>query len=110
MSKQPVLLLLTPHSSLLTAVEADTVKHLVCLAMLVAGGLAAAHAQDPRVEPPKSPAEWFGALEFELSTGQFEQGVFYLRGFLAANPTDKDFVAIERDRGFAAFLRLRTIK
>src|SRR5438309_8403190 len=78
------------------------------LAVIVAAG--PAFAQDPRVEPPKTPAEWFSALEFELNTGQFEQGLFYLRGFLAANPTDKDLVAIERDRGFAAFLHLRTIK
>ncbi len=93
----------------ITAVEMRTVKHLLCLAVL-AGGLAAARGQDPRVEPPRTPAEWFTALEFELNTGQYEAGLFYLRGFLAANPTDKDFVAIERDRGFAAFLRLRTIR
>lgn len=84
-------------------------KHLVCLAVLAAG-LAPALAQDPRVEPPKSPAEWFAALEFELNNGQFEAGLFYLRGFLSSNPSDKQLVEIEHDRGFAAFLRLRTIR
>ncbi|HEY1381060.1 MAG TPA: hypothetical protein VGF55_29950, partial [Gemmataceae bacterium] len=83
-------------------------KHFLCLAVL-AGGLAAARGQDPRVEPPRTPAEWFTALEFEENTGQYESALFYLRGFLAANPTDKDFTAIERDRGFAAFLRLRNV-
>ena len=78
------------------------------VAVIVAAGLA--RAQDPRVEPPKTPAEWFSALEFELNTGQYEAALFYLRGFLASNPTDKDLVAIERDRGFAAFLRLRSIR
>jgi hypothetical protein len=94
--------------------EARTVKQHICRAVaalaLLAAGAAIASAQDPRVEPPKTPAEWFGALEFELNTGQYEAGLFYLRGFLASNPTDKDFVAIERDRGFSGFLRLRTIK
>jgi CheY-like chemotaxis protein len=78
------------------------------LAVIVAAG--PAPAQDPRVEPPKSPAEWFSALEFELNTGQYDAGLFYLRGFLASSPTDKDLVAIERDRGFASFLRLRAIR
>jgi hypothetical protein len=78
--------------------------------LLVAAGLVPVRAQDPRVEPPKAPAEWFSALEFELNTGQYDAALYYLRGFLAANPTDKDLVAIERDRGFAAFLRFRAIK
>ena len=49
-------------------------------------------------------------MEFELNTGQYEAALFYLRGFLASNPNDKDLVAIERDRGFAEFLRLRAIR
>lgn len=80
------------------------------MAILVVGGTRPAAAQDPRVEPPKTPAEWFAALEFELNTGQYEAGLFYLRGFVNSNPTDKDLVALERDRGLAAFLRLRNIK
>jgi hypothetical protein len=78
--------------------------------LLVAAGLVPVRAQDPRVEPPKGPAEWFTALEFELNTGQYESALYYLRGFIAANPTDKDLVAIEHDRGFAAVLRLRAIR
>jgi hypothetical protein len=73
-------------------------------------GLASARAQDARIEPPKTPAEWFAALEFELNTGQYESALYYLRGFLASNPTDKDLATIERDRGFAAILRLRSIR
>jgi hypothetical protein len=89
------------------------VKHLIqnaSLALVVVLAAGTARGQDTRVEPPKTPAEWFAALEFELNTGQYETALFYLRGFLASNPSDKDLVAIERDRGFAAFLRLRAIK
>src|SRR4051794_16120764 len=68
-----------------------------------------APAPDPRVEPPRTPAEYWSAVEFELNTGQYEAAAFYLRGFLAANPTDQDLVALERDRGMAAFLRLRNV-
>jgi CheY-like chemotaxis protein len=89
-------------------VNRPLIKIMAALTMCVAA--ATARAQDPRVENPKSPAEWFAAVEFEMNTGQYDAGLFYLRGFLAANPTDKDLVAIERDRGFASFLRLRTIR
>jgi hypothetical protein len=79
-------------------------------ALLLAAGPAVAPAQDPRVEPPRTPAEFWSAVEFELNTGQYESAAFYLRGLLAANPTDQDFIAIERDRGgMATFLRLRTV-
>jgi hypothetical protein len=76
--------------------------------LLVAAPLV--RAQDPRVEPPKSPTEWFSAMEFELNTGQYEAALFYLRGFVGSNPSDKDLVAVERDRGFASFLRLRNVR
>jgi hypothetical protein len=82
----------------------------VALAAVVLTTAGLVRAQDPRVEPPKSPAEWFAAMEFELNTGQYEAGLFYLRGFIGSNPTDQDLVAIERQRGFSSFLRLRNIR
>jgi hypothetical protein len=87
----------------------------VALAAALGPGLAPAQGPrveppDLRVEPPKTPVDYWNALEFELNTGQFEAAAAYLKGFLAANPTDKDFLAIERDRGMSAFLRLRTVQ
>src|SRR5439155_3908711 len=79
-------------------------------ALVLAFGPGRASAQDPRIEQPRTPAEFWSALEFELNTGQFDAAAAYLRGFLNAKPTEKDFVAIERDRGMAAFLRLRTVR
>jgi len=58
----------------------------------------AARAQDPLVEPPKTPVEVWNAVEFELNTGKFDIAAQYLKAFLAANPTDQDYLTIERDR------------
>ena len=82
----------------------------VALAVAVAAfaGLAA-RAQDPRIEPPRTPAEFWNAVEFELNTGKFDVAAQYLKAFLAANPTDQDYLVIEKERGMAAFLRLRTV-
>ena len=82
----------------------------VALAVAVAAfaGLAA-RAQDPRIEPPRTPAEFWNAVEFELDTGKFDVAAQYLKAFLAANPTEQDYLAIEKERGMAAFLRLRTV-
>lgn len=85
---------------------------LSCTAVVVAvSGLAgpAVLAQDPRIEPPKTAAEFWAAVEFELNTGKFDVAAQYLKALLAANPTDQDLLALERERGMAAFLRLRTI-
>src|SRR5204863_2237087 len=81
----------------------------LAVALALAGLLAPAAAQDPRVETPRTPAETWAAVEFELNTGRYETAAFYLRAFAAANPTDQDFIAIEQQRAFATFLRLRTI-
>src|SRR5262249_29138044 len=82
----------------------------VALAVAVAAfaGLAA-RAQDPRIEPPRTPAEFWNAVEFELNTGKFDVAAQYLKAFLAANPTEQDYLAIEKERGMAAVLRLRTV-
>src|SRR5438105_4064721 len=82
----------------------------LAVALVLAFGPSFAAAQDPRLVPPNSPAEFWAALEFELNTGQFEAAAAYLRGFLAANPTDQDFIAIDRGPGgFNSFLRLRNV-
>src|SRR5262245_29974114 len=81
----------------------------LAVALVVAVGPGLALAQDPRLEPPRTPVEFWHALEFELNTGQYEAAAAYLKGFLASNPTERDYVTIERDRGMATFLRLRTV-
>jgi hypothetical protein len=73
-------------------------------------GLAVAHAQDPRLEPPKTAAEFWNAVEFELNTGKFDAAAYYLKGLLALDPTEADLVAIERNQGMGSFLRLRSVQ
>jgi hypothetical protein len=80
------------------------------LAAAVLGlGLARAAAQDPRVEPPRTPLDAFAAAQFEINVGSYELAAQYLKGLLAANPTEKDFLAIEDRYGVAALLNLRNI-
>ena len=45
----------------------------------------------------------------DLSISQAASFDQNLKAFLAANPTEQDYLAIEKDRGMAAFLRLRTV-
>lgn len=77
--------------------------------LVLVAGLALVRAQDPRLESPKTPAEFWSAVEFELNTGKYDLAAGYLKGFLAAEPTEQDFVALERDKGMSAFLRLRAV-
>jgi CheY-like chemotaxis protein len=81
----------------------------IALAVAILVAAPALRAQDPRVEPPRTPAEFWNAVEFELNTGKFDVAAQYLKAFLAANPTEQDYLAIEKERGMAAFLRLRTV-
>lgn len=79
---------------------------LTIVAFLVAGP---AFAQDDRLEAPKTPAEFWRAVTFELNTGKYDSAAYYLKGLLAANPTDQDLVDIEAKDGLAGFIRLRNI-
>lgn len=78
--------------------------------LIVVAGLAVAHSQDPRLEPPKTAAEFWNAVEFELNTGKYDAAAFYLKGLLALDPPEADLVAIERDKGMGSFLRLRAVQ
>lgn len=71
--------------------------------------LLAQFAQDTRLEPPKTPAEWWRAVTFELNTGNYDAAGFYMKGFLDSNPSEKDLVDIEATDGLAGFLRLRNV-
>lgn len=77
------------------------------IVLIAAGGLAA--GQDSRIEPPQTPAEWWRAVTFEINTGKYDAAAFYLKGFIASNPSDEDLVSLEGRDGIAAFLRLRNV-
>lgn len=87
-----------------------TLSRFAAAGLVVVVGLALVRGQDPRLEPPKSPAEFWAAVEFELNTGKYDLAAGYLKAFLAAEPTEQDFVALERDKGMSAFLRLRAVQ
>lgn len=69
----------------------------------------AAYCQDQRLEKPQTPAEWWRAVNFELNTGKYDSAAFYLKGLLAANPTEQDLLDLEAKHGMAAFLQLRNV-
>src|SRR5262245_23231629 len=79
-------------------------------ALFLTAGFAAAREQDPRIEPPKTAAEFWAAVEFELNTGKFDLAAAYLKGLVALEPTEKDLVALEREKGMSAVLRLRAVQ
>ena len=57
----------SPNAVMRTACRAALIG-----ALVLASGPGRASAQDPRIEQPRTPAEFWNALEFELNTGQFE--------------------------------------
>jgi hypothetical protein len=58
---------------------------------------------------PETPADFWGALQFESEVGRYDLAAGYLRGLLARNPTDKELFDLESKEGMAAFLRLRNV-
>jgi hypothetical protein len=85
-------------------------QHLLAsLTLLLAGPVFAQFAADDRLEPPKTPAEYWRAMNFEINTGKYDSAAFYLKGFLAVPPTEQDLVELEQKDGLASFLRLRNI-
>lgn len=66
---------------------------------------------DPDIpRQPKTPNEFWRALQFEVAVGKYDLAAQYLKGLLASNPTDKDYVAIEEKEGISSFLRLRNVE
>jgi CheY-like chemotaxis protein len=58
---------------------------------------------------PETPADFWGAIQFEIDVGRYDLAAGYLRGLLARNPTDKELFDLESKEGMAAFLRLRNV-
>lgn len=83
-----------------------------CLAALLAlAAPALPQAVDPRElsKKPDTPAEYWQALNLEITIGKFEVAAGLLKDLLEANPSDADLVKIEEKDGLANFLMLRNI-
>ena len=69
---------------------------------------AAAPAAGQPGEPPKSPKQLFRSAQDLIDDGRYDVAAEVLKAFLAANPTDKDFLDITAGKS-TAFLRLRNV-
>lgn len=58
---------------------------------------------------PEKPAEYWEAIKFEIAVGKYDLAATYLKGLLAAMPSDEDLLQIEEREGLSSFLRLRTV-
>jgi hypothetical protein len=79
------------------------------IVLFLAGPAFGQFAADDRLEQPKTPAEFWRAMNFEINTGKYDSAAFYLKGFLAVPPSEQDLVDLEQKDGLASFLRLRNI-
>src|SRR5258708_36699064 len=85
------------------------VRHIIGTALLMALS-ASAIGQDSRqfYKKPETTAEFWRAMNHEIELGQYKIAAGYLKGFLARNPTDEEFVQIQDSEGRSAFQRLLT--
>lgn len=65
-------------------------------------------AAQPQKEP-KKPLQIYTEFRLILSEGKFDIAAVYLEEFLKSNPSDDDFLAIEKQYGTTAFQQLRTV-
>lgn len=75
-------------------------------AFLAAG---AVFAQPQPAGPPRTPVERFRAAREHVLDARFDVAAEELKGFLAANPTDRDIFEIQRLYGPAVFERLKQV-
>lgn len=59
---------------------------------------------------PKTVAEFWSALKFEIDVGRYDLAAGLLHGLLALKPTDDELVKIHNKDGMNAFLKLRLIR
>lgn len=59
---------------------------------------------------PKTVAEFWSALKFEIDIGRYDLAAGLLNGLLALKPGDEDLVRIHEKDGMIAFLKLRLIR
>jgi CheY-like chemotaxis protein len=86
-------------------------RHGLAVALLLVG-LAPARGQNDLelIKKPQNVPEFWRALQFQIAVGKYDLAAEHLRGLLAANPTDKDLLAIEEKEGMAPFLALRNVQ
>ncbi len=73
--------------------------------------LGSAYGQDFEFyKKPTNPAEYWRALQFEISVGKFDIAANHLKGLLDAKPSEKDLLEIEAKSGLVAFLQLRNVE
>jgi CheY-like chemotaxis protein len=75
---------------------------------LCLGGLASSAAQDPPGAVPR-PQAIFNQVRQLVSEGKYDIAANFLQAFLESNPTDADFLEIEKKHGTTAFTGLRAI-
>lgn len=62
---------------------------------------------------PKTPFEFWGAIDFEIRTGKFDVAALLIDGLVKLMPkdkTDEELLKIEEVKGMSAFLNLATVK
>lgn len=74
------------------------------LALVLVTGPAAAQFTEP-----KTPAEFFNRMKFEMDVGNYSTAAKFLDALLKLPPSEKDLVELEKAEGTTAFLKLRNI-
>ncbi len=80
----------------------------LAFALALSGACAGNTAAQPQKEP-KKPLQIYNEFRLILSERKLDIAAVYLEEFLKSNPTDDDFLAIEKQYGTTAFQQLRTI-
>jgi CheY-like chemotaxis protein len=71
--------------------------------------LASSGRMDAQPKKQKTPTEIYTQFRDTMNEGKFDIAGLFLEDFLASNPTEKDFLAIEAKYGTTVFQQLRTV-
>ncbi len=100
-----------PRLGEMTPVSQHSVRYGLAMALLLAGSTAAfaQRTELDQLRKPQTVPQYWDAVKLEIRLGKFDTAAEYLKGLLALNPSDKDFLALEEKEGIAAFLALNNI-
>lgn len=79
------------------------------LVLAIALSFAGAGQTSAQPKLPKKPVDLFALFRTTMDEGKFEIAGIYLEEFLKSNPTDADFLEIEKKYGTTVFQQLRAI-